>query len=473
MWRWVSGSTAKTAFQPDLINKHLTGILNADTPRTVARAGTVSASRSNQGNRGLRYGIFAYTTFWLLALFVIAGLNMARPDLLSPIMGSQWQKAALHSIWFAMLGGVAISFKGLYDHWQQDNWTEGKWTLWYIGRPFSSAVVGAVTYLIVQVTNPNSTPNIASLGVAAFVLGTQERRFFNLLYEVAKLVLSVPGDPGPDGTSAAGLSPTASPTTSPSGALSTPSSKLITPPTAGVVAASVEPDTTQAIAFVDKGGTVLRAVKVQLIYWGRAWSDGANPSAAQITDAVKTILASAYTSALSQYRGIGAGSLQGSATYTQSDPPNSFSTDDVANFVHERIKAGLVPEPDSSPDLLYCVIMPTGVSSVNPNIVGEHSYCLYADYDPPLDIDVNWMHFAWVSNDGSLGTVTTIFSHELVESCTDPEGTGVTAATPVCTGAGWCEIGDVCSWSVELDGVMVQSYWSQRDAQCVVPGSNP
>ena len=431
----------------------------------AAQAKTVTDPGQNAGKRipkagaaGIRYRIFAYTTIWFLLLFGIAGLNIARPDLLSPFLTEAWQRAALTSIWFAMLGGVSISYKGLYDHWEASNWIEGKWTLWYLGRPFSSAIVGAVTYVVVQVTNPSQTPTIAALAVAAFILGTQERRFFNLLYEMAKLVLAVPNDPGPE--------------TAPSSATSL-ASKVVTPPAGGTVPKTAGTDAVAEVSFADNGGRILESVKVELVFWGSAWTRAVSPSSADVGGAVATVLSGPYTSALGQYRGIRPGTLLGSVTVTESDPPNPFKTDDVANFVHDHIKSGVVPEPDLSPDLLYCVILPPGVNCVDSSIIGEHSYSLYVDYDPPLDLDVNWFHFAWVTNDGTLPTITTIFSHELVESCTDPEGTGWTARSGPCTGAGWCEIGDVCSSTGQVGGVTVQSYWSQGDKACVVPGSQP
>lgn len=413
-------------------------------------------ARDATGN-AIRYRIFAYTTAWALALFAIAAINIARPDLLAPITSGGWQNAALHSLWFAILGGVAISYKGLYDHWQRSNWTEGQWTLWYLGRPFSSAIVGAVTYVILQVTNPQQTPSIGAIAVAAFILGTQERRFFNLLAEVAKLVLSVPNDPGPD---------TATPAAGPGAA---PQTKLVTPPAGGVVPKAAGADQ-RGIAFADHGGTILGSTKVYLIFWGGVWKQAATPAVSDITAAVQQILAGPYTSALEQYRGIGPASLAGNVTVADSEPPNPFKDNDVASFVHLQIKAGGVPEPDVDPDQLYVVVMPPGINSVDQSIIGEHSYALYADYDPPLDFDVNWIHYAWVSNDGTLATVTTIFSHELVESCTDPEGTAVTQITGPRSGPGWCEIGDVCSSTGVVGGVTVQSYWSQRDGSCIIPG---
>jgi hypothetical protein len=116
-----------------------------------------------------------------------------------------WLKAALHGIWFAMLGSVAISFKGVYDHTEPQEWNEG-WWLWYLGRPLTGAIVGAMTYLLLQVVNPNQPPSIPVLAVAAFVLGTQESRFFGYLYEVGKIVLTTP-DSAQAGLRVTGITP--------------------------------------------------------------------------------------------------------------------------------------------------------------------------------------------------------------------------------------------------------------------------
>lgn len=110
--------------------------------------------------------------------------------------------------------------------------------------------------------------------------------------------------------------------------------------------------------------------------------------------------------------------------------------------------------------------MPPGVSFNNPSTVGEHTYD--TDYDFPADYDKAW--FAWVTNDGSLtnyNSIPRIFSHELVEACTDPEGDGIQVNPP--SSSNWHEIGDVCSSAASLNGVMVQSYWSQRDQACIIP----
>ncbi|MGZ3630400.1 MAG: hypothetical protein ACXWPS_04365 [Ktedonobacteraceae bacterium] len=65
--------------------------------------------------------------------------------------------------------------------------------------------------------------------------------------------------------------------------------------------------------------------------------------------------------------------------------------------------------------------------------------------------------------------MTTIFSRELVESCTDPDGSGI-QVTPL-DPKSWHEIGDVCQGNSDmLNGVRVQAYWSQTDGNCVIPG---
>ena len=141
----------------------------------------------------LRTGMFIYTAVEVVLLLAAGATYMIRTDLVATYLPRDWERAALQALWFGMLGGAAISLKGIYDHRTQREW-EGGWALWYLGRPVSSALTGVMTYVLLQVANPNSPPAAAVLAVAAFTLGTQERRFFDFLYEVAKLVLAVPQD---------------------------------------------------------------------------------------------------------------------------------------------------------------------------------------------------------------------------------------------------------------------------------------
>lgn len=137
----------------------------------------------------MRRRVFLINSLLLLFLFALAVFHYQFPvDEQAP-----WLKASLHAIWFAMLGSVAISFRGVYEHPQASEWNEG-WWLWYMGRPFTGAIVGSMVFLVLQVANPKDPPLIPSLAVASFIFGTQESRFFGFLYQVGKLILTTASD---------------------------------------------------------------------------------------------------------------------------------------------------------------------------------------------------------------------------------------------------------------------------------------
>lgn len=214
--------------------------------------------------------------------------------------------------------------------------------------------------------------------------------------------------------------------------------------------------------FQDNGGPIIPIAKVQLIYWGAAWgsSPPPNPSSDQISAAMETVFAGSYMTGLIQYRQIGRAYLWGSTVYTNTDPPSPFSNDDVSSFIQARIQDGTIPNIGVADQALYMVVMPVGVSSGG-SFIGEHTY--YTDGSG------NNVHYGWITNPGSLDSVTSILTHELVESCSDPEGSAILGTPGTCSQGGWCEIGDVCYSDVVIDGVNVQKYWSQQDQQCIGP----
>ncbi|MFI1167835.1 hypothetical protein ACH4UM_30625 [Streptomyces sp. NPDC020801] len=220
-----------------------------------------------------------------------------------------------------------------------------------------------------------------------------------------------------------------------------------------------------AAKFVDNGGQVVQVVQLFLIYWGTAWTSTSpppTPTSAQITAAAQTMMSSSYMAGLTEYRGIGRGFVRGStviSTGSTPNPPNNFTDGQVWNFVNSQLAAGTLPAPDVDNQTLYCVVMPPGVSSSGP-FAGEHNYNTRSGQR---------IRYAWVTSSSGLTGYTRILSHELVEAATDPEGTGFLGVSGTCAGSGWCEIGDVCSSTSTLDGVTVQSYWSNAAGQCVVP----
>ena len=217
-------------------------------------------------------------------------------------------------------------------------------------------------------------------------------------------------------------------------------------------------------AFSDHGGPVIPHVHLYLIFWGAAWnSTGAVPSMGQVTDATINILTGPYMNSLSQYRGIGSGVLEGAVLVANAvgsspaTPPSNFTNNDISTLITNMIAAGQLPDPASDSELLYMVMLAPGASQ--PGLLGEHTYFTHNGTN---------CHFGWVANGGSLTSVTWVFTHELVESVTDPEGSAITGTG--CNQGGWCEIGDVCTGNTAvINGVTVQRYWSQVDGQCVVP----
>lgn len=151
---------------------------------------------------------FQYTviflSFLLLSAFVFICFNYS--ILIKNSNELNWLQKSFISIWFAMLGTVAISFKGASDHWKngnkngnkKENKNENKndtqrWGLWYIERPFNGFIIGVMTYIILNILSANE-PTLAVLAGSAFILGLQEKKFFEKIKELSKLILTTKED---------------------------------------------------------------------------------------------------------------------------------------------------------------------------------------------------------------------------------------------------------------------------------------
>ena len=231
------------------------------------------------------------------------------------------------------------------------------------------------------------------------------------------------------------------------------------------------PDAVRAVH--DDGGIVLAEAHVRLVFWGTAWGRAPAPTSQQVTAGVARLLASPYLSALGEYRGAGSASLASSVAVGH-DPPNPFTDRDVAALLYSELVAGRLPEPDDDPLSVFCVILPRGVESAQLNVLGEHSFFQYYDLrglDLPAGVDQANVRFIWVTNDGTLDYVTAVFSHALVEACSDPVGTALRIDSDACLQGSWCELADPCHTLGRVDGVLAQSYWSARQQACVLPAA--
>ncbi len=147
-----------------------------------------------------RTRIFVYDLVVIALLILVGALYICFPTYFNlgdvKNLGeakSKLASLAIQSMWFGALGGTVISLKGIYDHSDGPDGWNASFNLWHIGRPISGAIAGLMTVVLLQVAN-GSTGQLSEPVVfaAAFIFGTQERRFFNFLYEVARLVVQVP-----------------------------------------------------------------------------------------------------------------------------------------------------------------------------------------------------------------------------------------------------------------------------------------
>ena len=225
-------------------------------------------------------------------------------------------------------------------------------------------------------------------------------------------------------------------------------------------------DATNAHVDTDHG-TILYQAGVRLIFWGREWVSAVPPvSVTQVVSDVQSILSGPYLDGLAQY-GVSRPHLDSVLVLNTEDPPNPFDKDDAGNLVKNLIGAGVFPEPiNDFIDAAYAVILPKNVAgkvlTLPPDIIGYHSN--YLNYDLG-DLDISYVHVAWAGNDGTRQFISLNFSHELVETLTDPDGSGWQVEP---RSSNWNEICDVCSSTTILNGVAVSSYWSSQDNACII-----
>jgi hypothetical protein len=244
-----------------------------------------------------------------------------------------------------------------------------------------------------------------------------------------------------------------------------------------------------------RGSQVLPMVSVELIFWGSDWTDTTRNGRISNLDflhniwtAASDIMASHYADKLGQYGIQGVVPTVDEIIVSDRSPGATFNDDQVRGLLQALMRAGTLPEPsadvagvnggNSLSQRLYFVIPQPG-SIARTSDLGLHSTATFHDDadDPPKfdhtegDIDdapVDYP-YAWTVNDGNLDTITSTFSHELVEAVTDPAGNGIQLKRKPTTKPGWNEIGDNAAqlYTYRIGTHLVQSYWSQEEANGV------
>ena len=238
-------------------------------------------------------------------------------------------------------------------------------------------------------------------------------------------------------------------------------------PRAATAAAPAAP---AAMQLTYRGGPLMTAVEVASVFWGRAWNGPAEQDLAKrLNEFLRFVVASAYVDQLAEYdvpeQSIGRGRFAGTATIDDNLASGTSVTDREVQEMLAGQVAGGAALPASTPNTLYAVFLPPGVTVVSGSDRSCQVFCGYHDRSTA------GLFYAVLPNPdcaGCLGglevfqALTSVCSHELAEAITDP-----------IPGQGWYddasgEIADICAWQNKtLGGYTVQKLWSNRAQACV------
>jgi hypothetical protein len=224
-----------------------------------------------------------------------------------------------------------------------------------------------------------------------------------------------------------------------------------------VVPGTAGPNTTVSFG----GDAPIMDARVALLFYGSAWNNlSFSPNCVDIQNAIQTLLATPYTSQLIDYQCNGATYNAIWNRIVTNPPGNPFDPTDCGGVANDIINNYYSTLPPYNQPNLYAFFLPPGVTAAS-QFPGAHSN------------DGN-IYYSWQIY-GSLNSTTTLFSHELVEAMTDPNG-NVWQVDPRDSGpnGSWNEIADVCNnTSLPVNGVQAAAYFSTQYKACVVPQPDP
>jgi hypothetical protein len=231
-------------------------------------------------------------------------------------------------------------------------------------------------------------------------------------------------------------------------------------------AKAAAPQVTPTLTF--RNGPLLTAVQVFTIFWGATWNDPPqNALLTKVNEFFDFILSSQLLDQLGEYsvpnQTISHGVLIGTITLTAPVPGKTVDDSAIQNLIHQEISAGTLPA--STPNSLYFVFLPPGVTVTQGGSASCQVFCGYHD---AINSSIFYAVMPYPGCAGCLGGIadfdalTSTTSHELCEAITDP-----------IPGQGWYddnngEIGDICAWQTRtLGGYTIQLEWSNKAKMCV------
>jgi hypothetical protein len=214
-------------------------------------------------------------------------------------------------------------------------------------------------------------------------------------------------------------------------------------------------------------GPLIARCEVFTVFWGSAWLQPA--LAAMINELngfFEYILTSTLIDQLSEYNvpqyKISHGKRIGTVTLTSPDVSKTVDDAGIQKMIQAEISAKHLPA--SSPNTLYFVFLPSGVTVTQG---GSASCKVFCGYHDAIGNDTFYAVMPFPdcagcsSNFSGFEALTVTASHELCEAITDPV-----------PGQGWYdnqngEIGDICAWKTKKVGhYTVQQEWSNSRGSC-------
>jgi len=229
--------------------------------------------------------------------------------------------------------------------------------------------------------------------------------------------------------------------------------------------------------LTDRGGPILQRAKIVLSFRGSGWLTG-SISTSDVRRAFDAALASPYLSHLVQYRGI----RRAEIVFVIEDPrnlgqlgpdPRKFVAGNIWLIADEEIKnvarvASRARPPEDNEEVFYLAVVSQDPIPIVVEQVNASGYHDKFDEDGRTVFYGVLLHQSAGTVEESWHYLPSVFSHELVEACTDPD---------VKSGFILNTVGELCDMdedrAVQLPGfeheVKLSVYWSELERTAVAP----
>ncbi len=216
-------------------------------------------------------------------------------------------------------------------------------------------------------------------------------------------------------------------------------------------------------------GDLTSSVDVYPIFIGTAWLTN-SPSPNDVMGALWRVCSeSPYLSRLVQYGFTGDVTIKTPYVIHESSVPTTHSYDDIGDRLGHLIDAGVYDEPDDLDNTPFFVFFYPPGTRHEESLCGWHTSAdtgtAFFDPDTALVAGVEYPDGGTTAQ--ALSNILRAFTHELVETITDPFFAGWTMDREI---NGGDELGDACNNTMDSDnGDMVQAYWSEWHKACIIP----